>query len=100
MICRKERKRSDGSKGSGDKTTKVGTNNVLELLPPTTPHDHHSDQESVTTAEPQSEPEDIDDDQRSESIVSSVGVHESEETESEAKSVPTFEVTTPSEGNC
>ena len=98
VLCRKQRKRSDGSKGSGDKTGKSGSNNLIDLLPPKSPRDRHSDQDSVTTVEPQSEPEDFDD-QRSESIVSSVGAHESEENESDAKSVPTVEVTTPSETN-
>lgn len=72
---------------------------MIELFPPTGPRDRHSDQESVTTAEPQSEPEDFDD-HRSESIVSSIGVHEADGTEPEpARSVPTLEVTTPSEAD-
>ena len=69
---------------------------MIELFPPTSPQDRHSDQESVTTAEPHSEPEDFDD-HRSESIVSSIGVHEADGTEHDTRSVPTLEVTTPSE---
>ncbi|CAH3196062.1 unnamed protein product [Porites evermanni] len=92
---RKQRKRSDGSKPSGDN---LGSNKMIELFPPTSPRDRHSDQESVTTAEPQSEPEDFDD-HRSESIVSSVGVHEADGTEHDTRSVPTLEVTTPSDAD-
>ncbi|KAJ7376449.1 HEAT repeat containing 9 [Desmophyllum pertusum] len=85
----KQRKRSDGSKGD---STKSSSNNLIQLLP-TSPQDHHdSDQESDTTAEPQSEPEDFDD-RRSDSIASSVGIHELEISESNAKGhVPTVEV--------
>lgn len=95
---KKQGKRSDGSKGSGDKSGKSGLNNLTDLLPPASARDHHSDQESVTTAEPRSEPEDFDD-HRSESILSSVGVHEQEKTESDVGSVPTLEVTTPAESD-
>ena len=95
MFDRKQRKRSDGSKPSGDN---LGSDRMIELFPPTSPRDRHSDQESVTTAEPQSEPEDFDD-HRSESIVSSIGVHEADGTERDARSVPTLEVTTPSEAD-
>lgn len=56
----------------------------MSLLPPTSPHDDQSDQESDTTAEPQSEPEDFDD-RRSDSIASSVAIHEFETGESNAK---------------
>lgn len=76
----------------------LGSNNMIELFPPTSPQDRHSDQESVTTAEPQSEPEDFDD-RRSESIVSSAGVPEADGTERDTWSVPTLEVTTPSEAD-
>ena len=97
MFYRKQRKSSDGSKGSGDKTgIKSESNTLIELLPPASPRDHHSDQESVTTVDPQSEPEDFDD-QHSESILSSVGGHELEETGADAKSIPEVEVTTPAE---
>lgn len=95
LFDRKQRKRSDGSKPSGDN---LGSNKMIELFPPTSPRDRHSDQESVTTAEPQSEPEDFDD-HRSESIVSSVGVHEADGTEHDTRSVPTLEVTTPSDAD-
>lgn len=64
----------------------------MQLFPPTSPQDHQSDQDSDTTAEPQSEPEDFDD-RRSDSIASSVAIHELESRESEAKEhVPTVEV--------
>ena len=95
LFNRKQRKKSDGSKPSGDN---LGSNKMIELFPPTSPRDRHSDQESVTTAEPQSEPEDFDD-HRSESIVSSIGVHEADGTERDARSVPTLEVTTPSDAD-
>ena len=95
LFDRKRRKRSDGSKPSSDK---LGSDRMIELFPPTSPRDGHSDQESVTTAEPQSEAEDFDD-HRSESIVSSIGVHEADGTERDARSVPTLEVTTPSEAD-
>lgn len=96
-FYRRQRKRSDGSKGSGDKNgIKSESNTLIELLPPASPRDHHSDQESVTTVEPQSEPEDFDD-QHSESILSSVGGHDLEETGADAKSIPAAEVTTPAE---
>ena len=100
LLCfyRKQRKRSDGSKGSGDKTgLKSESDTLIDLLLPASPHDHHYDQESITTVEPQSEPDDFDD-QRSESILSSVGqVHELEERGSDAKRIPVVEVTTPAE---
>lgn len=95
LFDRKQRKKSDGSKPSGDN---LGSNKMIELFPPTSPRDRHSDQESVTTAEPQSEPEDFDD-HRSESILSSIGVHEADGTERDTRSVPTLEVTTPSEAD-
>lgn len=95
LFDRKQRKRSDASKPSGDN---LGSDRMIELFPPTSPQDRHSDQESVTTAEPQSEPEDFDD-HRSESIVSSIGVHEADGTERDARSVPTLEVTTPSDAD-
>ena len=56
----------------------------MPLLPPTSPQGDQSDQESDTTAEPQSEPEDFDD-RRSDSIASSVAIHEFEAGESEVK---------------
>ena len=95
LFDRKQRKRSDASKPSGDN---LGSDRMIELFPPTSPQDRHSNQESVTTAEPQSEPEDFDD-HRSESIVSSIGVHEADGTECDARSVPTLEVTTPSDAD-
>ena len=49
----------------------------MQMFPPTTPKEDQSDQESDSTAEPQSEPEDFDD-QRSVSVVSSVGIHDLE----------------------
>ena len=61
------------------------------MFPPTTPKEDQSDQESDTTAEPQSEPEDFDD-QRSVSVVSSVGIHDLEGHEAVTKDVPTVEV--------
>lgn len=75
----------------------------MQLFPPTSPQDRQSDQESDTTAEPQSEPEDFDD-QRSDSIASSVAIHEFEGSEPEAREhVPTVEVSetdgTPLNGN-
>ena len=87
---RKQRKRSYGSKGGSNQSS---SNNLMQLLPPTSPQDHQSDQESDTTAEPQSEPEDFDD-QKSDSIVSSLGIHEHElvASESGAKDVQTVEV--------
>ena len=56
----------------------------MPLLPPTSPQGDQSDQESDTTAEPQSEPEDFDD-QRSDSIASSVAIHEFETGDSDVK---------------
>lgn len=62
------------------------------MLPPTSPQDDQTDHESDTTAEPQSEPEDFDD-QRSDSIASSVVIHEFETGESDVKGhVPVVEV--------
>ena len=90
FVYRKQRKRSDGSKGGSNKTS--SNNNLMPLLPPTSPQDDQSDHESDTTAEPQSEPEDFDD-QRSDSIASSVGIHEFETGESNVKGhVPVVEV--------
>ena len=63
----------------------------MQMFPPTTPKEDQSDQESDTTAEPQSEPEDFDD-QRSVSVVSSVGIHDLEGHEAVAKDIPTVEV--------
>lgn len=64
----------------------------MSMLPPTSPQDDQSDHESDTTAEPQSEPEDFDD-QRSDSIASSVVIHEFEIGESDVKGhVPVVEV--------
>ena len=64
----------------------------MQLLPPTSPQDRQSDQESDTTAEPQSEQEDFDD-QRSDSIASSVAIHELVTRGSEAKErVPVVDV--------
>ncbi|XP_078346975.1 uncharacterized protein LOC144632253 isoform X2 [Oculina patagonica] len=96
---RKQRKRSDGSKGSNNKSS---SSNLMQLFPPTSPQDRQSDQESDTTAEPQSEPEDFDD-RRSDSIASSVAIHELETSESEARErIPTEEVSetdeTPNDG--
>lgn len=93
---RKQRKRLDGSKGSGDATVmKSESSTVVDLLPPTSPGGHHSDQESVTTFEPLSEPEEFDD-HHSESILSSVGVQELDEAGYDYGSSST-EVTSPSE---
>lgn len=58
----------------------------MQLLPLTSPQDRQSDQESDTTAEPQSEQEDFDD-QRSDSIASSVAIRELETRGSEAREV-------------
>lgn len=64
----------------------------MQLIPPTSPQDDQSDQDSDTTAEPQSEPEDFDD-RRSDSIASSVAIHEFERGESGFKGrVPVVEV--------
>lgn len=63
----------------------------MQMFPPTTPKEDQSDQESDTTAEPQSEPEDFDD-QRSVSVVSSVGIHDLEGHEADTKDIPTVEV--------
>lgn len=68
---------------------------MVDLLPPTSPGDHHSDQESVTTFEPLSDPEEFDD-HHSESILSSVGVQELDEAGYDYGSSST-EVTSPSE---
>lgn len=96
---RKQRKRSDGSKGGSNKSS---SNNVMPLLPPTSPHDDQSDQESDTTAEPQSEPEDFDG-RRSDSIASSVAIPVFEIGESDVKGcVPVVAVSksdaTPNDG--
>ena len=63
----------------------------MQMFPPTTPKEDQSDQESDTTAEPQSEPEDFDD-QRSVSVVSSVGIQDLEGHEADTKDIPTMEV--------
>ena len=64
----------------------------MQMFPPTTSQEGQSDQESDTTAEPESEPEDFDD-QRSVSVVSSVGINELEALEADAKDVvPAVEV--------
>lgn len=85
---RKQRKRSHGSKGGSNQSS---SHNLMQMFPPTTPKEDQSDQESDTTAEPQSEPEDFDD-QRSVSVVSSVGIHDLEGHEAVTKDVPTVEV--------
>lgn len=63
----------------------------MQMFPPTTPKEDQFDQESDTTAEPQSEPEDFDD-QRSVSVVSSVGIYDLEGHEAVTKDIPTVEV--------
>jgi len=86
---RKQRKRSDGSKGGSNKSS---SNNLMPLFPSTSPHNDQSDHESDTTAEPQSEPEDFDD-RKSDSIASSEAIHEFELGESDVKGrVPVVEV--------
>ncbi len=69
----------------------------MQLFPPTSPQDRQSDQESDTTAEPQSEPEDFDD-RRSDSIASSVAIHEIETSESEARERVTTEEVSETDG--
>lgn len=59
----------------------------MQMFPPTTPKEDQSDQESDSTAEPLSEPEDFDD-QRS----VSVGIHDLEGHEAVTKDIPTVEV--------
>ena len=66
----------------------------MQMFPPTTPKEDQSDQESDTTAEPQSEPEDFDD-QRSVSVVSSVGIHDLEGHEPVTKDTPSETADTP-----
>ena len=85
---RKQRKRSHGSKGGSNQSS---SHNLMQMFPPTTPKEDQSDQESDSTAEPQSEPEDFDD-QRSVSVVSSVGIHDLEGHEADTKDIPTMEV--------
>ncbi|XP_022795449.1 uncharacterized protein LOC111334030 [Stylophora pistillata] len=86
---RKQRKRSHGSKGGSNQSS---FHNLMQMFPPTTSQEGQSDQESDTTAEPESEPEDFDD-QRSVSVVSSVGINELEALEADAKDVvPAVEV--------
>lgn len=85
---RKQRKRSHGSKGGSNQSS---SHDLMQMFPPTTPKEDQSDQESDTTAEPQSEPEDFDD-QRSVSVVSSVGIHDLEGHEAVTKDIPTVEV--------
>lgn len=88
----KQRKRSDVSRSSADKTVlKSDSSSQIERLSPSTHgHDYHSDQETVTTAEPQSDSEEFIDDHLSDSMLSSVGAAaELDEVRSDSKRVLT-----------
>ena len=92
LFFRKQRKRSDVSRSSADKTVlKSDSSSQIERLSPSSHgHDYHSDQETVTTAEPQSDSEEFIDDHLSDSMLSSVGAAaELDEVRSDSKRVLT-----------